>query len=121
MIATKGPLARLLQDRGELAGARTRYAQALVLLDAADFPSRLGLLCEGLEALRNLGRPQMALYIGGMGRSGSTVLQAMRGLHPADIWLAILLGHLTRATLSVLRFRQGRWRNIAVDIEAARP
>ena len=30
-----------------------------------------------------------------------TVLQAMRGLQPADIWLAIVLGHLTRAVLSV--------------------
>jgi putative MATE family efflux protein len=50
-----------------------------------------------------------------------TVLQAMRGLQPADIWLAIVLGHLTRAALSVARFRQGKWRNIAVDIEPARP
>ena len=47
-------------------------------------------------------------------------LQATRGLHPADIWLAIVLGHLTRAVLSVARFRQGKWRNIAVDIEPAR-
>src|SRR6185369_4915100 len=46
-----------------------------------------------------------------------TVLQAMRGLQPADIWLAIVLGHLTRAVLSVFRFRQGKWRAIAVDIE----
>ncbi|HEX9129646.1 MAG TPA: hypothetical protein VF850_10820, partial [Gemmatimonadaceae bacterium] len=46
-----------------------------------------------------------------------TLLQSMRPLHPADIWLAIVLGHLTRATLSVLRFRQGKWRFIAVDIE----
>ena len=45
------------------------------------------------------------------------MLQAMRGLHAGDIWLAIVLGHFTRAALSVLRFRQGRWRNIAVDIE----
>ena len=50
-----------------------------------------------------------------------TVLQAMRGLQPSDIWLAIVLGHLTRAVLSVIRFRQGKWRNIAVDIEPARP
>ena len=40
---------------------------------------------------------------------------------PADIWLAIVLGHVTRAALSVLRFRQGKWRSIAVDIEPARP
>ena len=50
-----------------------------------------------------------------------TVLQAMRGLEASDIWLAIVLGHLTRATLSVARFRQGKWRHIAVDIEPARP
>jgi len=50
-----------------------------------------------------------------------TVLQAMRGLEASDIWLAIVLGHLTRAALSVARFRQGKWRHIAVDIEPARP
>jgi Na+-driven multidrug efflux pump len=48
-----------------------------------------------------------------------TVLQAIRGLTPADIWLAILLGHVTRCALSVARFRQGRWRFIRVDIEPA--
>jgi Na+-driven multidrug efflux pump len=37
-------------------------------------------------------------------------------LDPLDIWLAILAGHATRCLLSVLRFRQGRWRGIAVDI-----
>ena len=47
------------------------------------------------------------------------VLQSTRGLHATDIWLAIVLGHFTRATLSVARFRQGRWRNIAVDVERA--
>jgi putative MATE family efflux protein len=50
-----------------------------------------------------------------------TVFQAMGGLQPANIWLAIVLGHLTRATLSVLRFRQGKWRHIAVDIRPTRP
>jgi len=50
-----------------------------------------------------------------------TVLQAMRGLQPADIWLAIVLGHFTRAVLSFMRFRQEKWRHIAVDIEPARP
>jgi putative MATE family efflux protein len=49
------------------------------------------------------------------------ILQATRGLHPTDIWGAIVLGHFTRAVLSVLRFRQGRWRNIAVDIEQEAP
>ena len=48
-----------------------------------------------------------------------TILQATRGLNPADIWLAIVIGHMTRCTLSVLRFRQGRWRHIKVHIEPA--
>jgi len=49
-----------------------------------------------------------------------TVLQAMRPLGPADIWTAILFGHITRCTLSVLRFRQGKWRTIRVDVATAR-
>jgi putative MATE family efflux protein len=50
-----------------------------------------------------------------------TAFQAARGLQPNDIWLAIVIGHFTRATLSFVRFRQEKWRNIAVDIEPARP
>jgi Na+-driven multidrug efflux pump len=49
-----------------------------------------------------------------------TILQATRGLESSDIWFAILLGHVTRCTLSVLRFRQGKWRNIEVGISRAR-
>jgi Na+-driven multidrug efflux pump len=37
-------------------------------------------------------------------------------LQPLHIWLAILVGHATRCALSVLRFNQGKWRSIAVDI-----
>lgn len=47
-------------------------------------------------------------------------VQATRGLQASDIWLAIVLGHFTRGALSVLRFRHGRWREIAVDIGPAR-
>ena len=44
------------------------------------------------------------------------VIQRMGTLEPLDIWLAILVGHATRCVLSVLRFNQGKWRSIAVDI-----
>src|SRR5438128_6311861 len=47
-----------------------------------------------------------------------TLFQATRGLRPADIWTAILLGHITRCALSVLRFRQGKWRAIKVEVAA---
>ena len=40
-------------------------------------------------------------------------------LDPIDIWVAILFGHATRCALSVIRFNQGKWRGIAVDIEPA--
>jgi putative MATE family efflux protein len=50
-----------------------------------------------------------------------TLFQALYGLDSIHIWIAIVIGHATRATLSVLRFRQGKWRGIAVDIEPARP
>ena len=49
------------------------------------------------------------------------VLQATKGLRPADIWTAILFGHMTRCGLSVLRFRQGKWRGIRVEMEPAHP
>ena len=37
-------------------------------------------------------------------------------LDPIDIWLAILAGHVTRCVLSVLRFRQEKWRTITVHV-----
>jgi putative MATE family efflux protein len=43
-------------------------------------------------------------------------LQATRGLTDSGIWLAILLGHMTRCGLSIGRFRQGRWRDIEVRV-----
>jgi Na+-driven multidrug efflux pump len=49
------------------------------------------------------------------------VLQSTRGLRPSDVWLAIVIGHATRCALSVLRFRQGRWRSIKVEIGTVRP
>jgi len=45
-----------------------------------------------------------------------TLLQVTDRLTPAGIWTAILLGHITRCTLSVVRFRQGKWRGIKADI-----
>ena len=44
------------------------------------------------------------------------VIQQTGTLEALHIWLAILCGHATRCVLSVLRFNQGKWRGIAVDI-----
>ena len=44
------------------------------------------------------------------------VIQRTGTLAPIHIWVAILIGHATRCALSMLRFNQGKWRAIAVDI-----
>ncbi len=42
------------------------------------------------------------------------IIQTFWTLDPGDIWLAIVLGHFTRAALSVIVFRRGKWRGIEV-------
>ena len=43
------------------------------------------------------------------------VIKQWGTLDAIDIWLAILAGHATRCVLSVIRFRQGKWRTIRVE------
>ena len=43
------------------------------------------------------------------------VIQRVSTLEPIHIWVAILIGHATRAALSVIRFDQGKWRSIRVE------
>jgi Na+-driven multidrug efflux pump len=47
------------------------------------------------------------------------VIQSFFTLDPADIWLAIVIGHLTRATLTVSVFKRERWRDIRVAVGSA--
>jgi putative MATE family efflux protein len=43
-------------------------------------------------------------------------LQQMGQLQAAGVWRAIVAGHLTRCVLSLVRFQQGHWRQISVDL-----
>lgn len=45
------------------------------------------------------------------------VISRIGTLEAMHIWIAILVGHITRCALSFLRFQQGKWRSIKVDIE----
>jgi crossover junction endodeoxyribonuclease RuvC len=57
---------------------RCRYvhAQALVLLDAEDFPARLGMLCDGLDALLDAWQPhQVAIETVFMDKSATSALK----------------------------------------------
>ena len=56
---------------------------------------------------------QLALPLGMV-----ALLSALHQLTATDIWLAIVLGHITRCVLSVARFRQGKWRDIEVSLNA---
>ena len=89
-----------------LCGESKTHAQAFIV------PTEKGHKIAQPDALRDKSSlvSQVALPIG-----LCAILQATRGLRPADIWLAILLGHATRCALSVWRFRQGKWRAIRVD------
>jgi len=106
-----------------------------------DDPVVLGL---GVELLRYLAISGLFVtvalaYTGGLQGSGDTkspmyismvsqivlplgmcfLIQTFSTLDPADIWLAIVLAHFTRAVLSVLVFRREKWRDIKVDFGAA--
>jgi putative MATE family efflux protein len=43
------------------------------------------------------------------------VVQRLGTLNAMHIWVAILIGHVTRCTLNVIRFDQGKWRTIRVE------
>ncbi|MHB1311243.1 MAG: MATE family efflux transporter [Gemmatimonadaceae bacterium] len=53
---------------------------------------------------------QVALPIGLL-----LVLENVLVLQPHHIWMAILCGHVTRAVLTVIRFRAGKWRAIKIE------
>jgi putative MATE family efflux protein len=72
-------------------------------------------------ALQGTGDTRSPLYISLVSQIGvplgiCAALQAARGLTAGDIWLAIVVGHMTRCTLSVARFRLEKWRAIQVGI-----
>jgi len=92
--------------------------QLLAFLSVSGFFITLALTYTG--GLQGTGDTRSPLYISLVSQVGVPlglcfVLQAMRPLQPADIWLAIVLGHATRCILSVLRFKQGKWRGITVE------
>ena len=43
-------------------------------------------------------------------------IQKFSTLDPHEIWMAIVLGHFARMSLSIAAFRRGHWREIRVDI-----
>ena len=121
---------------GTVGAAFALVPSVLIGLFGIDDPATLGI---GAQLLRYLSVSgffvTVALtYTGGLQGTGDTrsplyisvvsqlllplglcgAIQQLRGLEPADVWTAIVLGHVTRSVLSVARFRQGRWRAIEI-------
>jgi putative MATE family efflux protein len=93
--------------------------QLLAFLSASGFFITVALTYTG--GLQGTGDTRSPLYISLVSQVAVPLglcwlIQAVWGLQPHHIWLAILLGHMTRCGLSVGRFRQGKWRHIEVDI-----
>lgn len=94
--------------------------QLLTFLSASGFFVSVALVHTG--GLQGTGDTRSPLYISIVSQivvplGLCAVIQEARLLQPGDIWLAILLGHMSRSALSVFRFRQGKWRDIRVEIE----
>jgi putative MATE family efflux protein len=115
LLALFGMTEPLVADLGE---------ELLMYLSVSGFFITVALSYTG--GLQGTGDTRSPLFISIVSQIGvpiglCTIFQASGGLEPGEIWFAIVLGHLTRAALSVIRFKQGKWRHIAVDIEPARP
>ena len=98
--------------------------QLLTFLSASGFFVSVALVYTG--GLQGTGVTKSPFYISLISQIGlpigiCTVLQLTGNLTPTGIWSAILVGHATRCVLSVLRFRQEKWRFIRVDAEPGRP
>jgi putative MATE family efflux protein len=96
--------------------------QLLGFLAVSGFFVTVALVYNG--ALQGTGDTKSPLYISLVSQfivplGFCAVMDATHGLRASDIWLAIVLGHFFRCALGVLRFRQGKWRNIRVDISPA--
>ena len=98
-------------------------AQLLRVLAVSGLFVNLALIHTG--GLQGTGDTRSPFYISVISQVGVPIgtclllRQLHGGLEPLDIWLAILFGHMTRCLLSVVRFRQGKWSHIHVDIEPA--
>jgi Na+-driven multidrug efflux pump len=94
--------------------------QLLAFLSASGFFITVALVYTG--GLQGTGDTRGPLYISVVSQlilplGLCALIQAVWGLQAHHIWSAIVLGHMARSVLSVIRFRQGEWRHIEVAID----
>ena len=121
-VAIPGPLLQVFNLNDGVGGQIAR--QLLMYLAVSGLFVTVALSFTG--ALQGTGDTKSPLYISIVSQMVVPLcicfafqnLTGSRGLQAADIWLAIVCGHATRAGLSVWRFRQGAWKQIAVKAPA---
>jgi Na+-driven multidrug efflux pump len=94
-------------------------AQLLRYLTVSGFFVTVALVYNG--ALQGTGDTKSPFYISLVSQivvplSFCAIMDSLHGLRASDIWIAIVIGHVLRCVLGVLRFRQGKWRQIRVEI-----
>lgn len=114
-VTVPGALLGVFALNDEIGGALGR--QLLAFLAVSGFFVTVALTYTG--GLQGTGDTRSPLYISLASQVAvpiglCTVIAATVGLQAWHIWTAIVLGHLTRAALSVWRFRQGKWRQIEI-------
>jgi putative MATE family efflux protein len=110
-LAIPGPLVGLFGLDDPI--GRGLATQLLAVLSLSGLFVTVALIHTG--ALQGAGDTKSPLYISLISQIGVPLglcfaFDRLVGLEPWHVGLAILFGHATRASLSVLRFRQGLWR-----------
>jgi putative MATE family efflux protein len=114
-ITIPGPLLGVFALNDGIGGALGR--QLLAYLAVSGFFVTVALTYSG--GLQGTGDTKSPLYISIVSQvivpvGLCSVIGATIGLEAWHIWTAIVLGHFTRAALSVWRFGQGKWRGIEI-------
>ncbi len=116
-ITIPGPLLAVFALTDPIGGAIGR--QLLAFLAVSGFFVTVALTYSG--GLQGTGDTKSPLYISIVSQvvipvGLCSVLSATVGLQAWHIWTAIVLGHFARASLSVWRFGQGKWKTIPSDV-----
>lgn len=114
-ITIPGPLLAVFALTDPIGGALGR--QLLAFLAVSGFFVTVALTYSG--GLQGTGDTRSPLYISIVSQvlipvGLCSLLSATVGLEAWHIWTAIVLGHFARASLSVWRFGQGKWKTIVV-------
>lgn len=118
LIVLPEQILKLLSNNAEVIRLGAIYLRMMGFIQV---PQLLSGIWNG--ALRGAGDTKAPMYIGGLGLWGirlplSFVFGKWMGMGIVGVWLAMIVDQMVRFTLSYLRYRAGRWKEIRL-LEAA--